>query len=87
MIGLFSYMIWRYSVDHDLIMEKVKPYDPYIKKTTLFMPAIIFLSICISFVDLKWSLLILFLIPIFFVIAFKIWNLRDIKKLIHPKKK
>lgn len=82
LIGLFSYMIWRYSVDHDLIMEKVKPYDPYIKRTTLFMPAIVFLSICISFVNLKWSLLILFLIPVFFIIAFKIWSLRDLKKLI-----
>ena len=82
MIGLFSYMIWKYSADHNLILEKVKPYDPYIKRITLFMPAIVILSMLISFINLKWSLLILFMIPVLFVVALKIWSLRDIKKLI-----
>lgn len=81
-IGLFTYMIWKYSVNHDLIMEKVKPYDPYIKRITLFTPAIVILSLLISFINLKWSLLILFMIPVLFVVALKIWSLRDIKKLI-----
>jgi uncharacterized membrane protein len=81
-IGLFTYMIWKYSVDHDLIMEKVKPYDPYIKRITLFTPAIVILSLLISFINLKWSLLILFMIPVLFVFALKIWSLRDLKKLI-----
>ncbi|MBF4474940.1 TMEM175 family protein [Methanobacterium formicicum] len=82
MIGLFSYMIWRYALDHDLIRENAKPYDPYIRRITLFMPAIVFLSICISFLNLKWSLLILFMIPLLFVVAIKVWTWRDLKKLI-----
>ena len=82
MIGLFSYMIWRYALDHDLIRENAKPYDPYIRRITLFMPAIVFLSICISFFNLKLSLLILFMIPLLFVVAIKVWTWRDLKKLI-----
>jgi uncharacterized membrane protein len=82
MIGLFSYMIWRYALDHDLIRENAKPYDPYIRRITLFMPAIVFLSICISFFNLKWSLLILFMVPVLFVVAIKVWTWRDLKKLI-----
>ncbi|AXV40097.1 MULTISPECIES: TMEM175 family protein [Methanobacterium] len=82
MIGLFSYMIWRYALDHDLIRENAKPYDPYIRRITLFMPAIVFLSICISFFNLKLSLLILFMIPVLFVVAIKVWTWRDLKKLI-----
>ena len=81
-VGLFAFMIWKYSVDHDLIMEKVKPYDPYIKRITLFTPAIVILSMLISFINLKWSLLILFMIPVLFVVALKVWSLRDLKKLI-----
>ena len=81
-VGLFAYMIWKYSVDHDLILEKVKPYDPYIKRITLFTPAIVILSMLISFINLKWSLLILFMIPVLFVVALKVWSLRDLKKLI-----
>jgi uncharacterized membrane protein len=81
-VGLFAYMIWKYSVDHDLILEKVKPYDPYIKRITLFTPAIVILSLLISFINLKWSLLILFMIPVLFVVALKVWSLRDLKKLI-----
>nr|WP_054858973.1 TMEM175 family protein [Methanobacterium formicicum] len=57
MIGLFSYMIWRYALDHDLIRENAKPYDPYIRRITLFMPAIVFLSICISFFQPKIELI------------------------------
>lgn len=81
-VGLFAFMIWKYSVDHDLIREKVKPYDPYIKRITLFTPAIVILSMLISFINLKWSLLILFMIPVLFVVALKVWSLRDLKKLI-----
>nr|WP_319373642.1 TMEM175 family protein [uncultured Methanobacterium sp.] len=81
-VGLFAFMIWKYSVDHDLILEKVKPYDPYIKRITLFTPAIVILSMLISFINLKWSLLILFMIPVLFVVALKVWSLRDLKKLI-----
>jgi uncharacterized membrane protein len=81
-VGLFAYMIWKYSVDHHLILEKVKPYDPYIKRITLFTPAIVILSMLISFINLKWSLLILFMIPVLFVVALKVWSLRDLKKLI-----
>lgn len=81
-IGIFSYMIWYYAVRHNLISEKVKPFDPYIKRITLFMPAIVFLSILISFVSLKVSLLILFLIPVLFVVARRVWTLKDLKKLI-----
>ena len=75
-------MIWRYALDHDLIRENAKPYDPYIRRITLFMPAIVFLSIYISFFNLKWSLLILFMIPVLFVVAIKVWTWRDLKKLI-----
>ncbi len=81
-VGLFAFMIWKYSVDHGLIREKVKPYDPYIKRITLFTPAIVILSMLISFINLKWSLLILFMIPVLFVVALKVWSLRDLKKLI-----
>ena len=81
-VGLFSYMIWQYAVKHNLISEKVKPQNPYIKRINLFMPAIVFLSIIVSFVNLKASLLILFLIPILFVVARKVWTLKDLKKLI-----
>jgi hypothetical protein len=36
----------------------------------------------ISFINLKWSLLILFMIPVLFVVALKVWSLKDLKKLI-----
>lgn len=79
MIGLFSYMIWRYAMNHDLIQEKAKLYDPYIRRSTLFMPTIVFISLLTSFFNLEFSLLILFMIPLLSAVGISLW-IRKISK-------
>lgn len=72
-IGLFFYLIWKYSVNKDLISEKVKPYYPYITRSLTFMPIIITIAIIVSFVSPRWSMVVLFMIPIIFLVGRKIW--------------
>ena len=72
-IGLFFYLIWKYSVNKDLISEKVKPYYPYITRSLTFMPIIITIAIIVSFISPRWSMVVLFMIPIIFLVGRKIW--------------
>ncbi|EKQ53106.1 MAG: putative integral membrane protein [Methanobacterium sp. Maddingley MBC34] len=73
-IGLFFYIIWSYSLDRGLISEEVKPYYPYIKRSLLFMPIVISVTILFTFINPKWSMVILFMIPIFSLIGRKLWS-------------
>lgn len=73
-IGLFFYIIWSYSLDRGLISEKVKPYYPYIKRSLLFMPIVISVTILFTFINPKWSMVILFMIPIFSLVGRKLWS-------------
>lgn len=79
-IGLFFYLIWRYSVANELISKKVEPYYPYIKKSLLIMPIVISGAIMTSFISPRWSVVVLFLIPVFFVVGGKIWSSTAVKK-------
>jgi uncharacterized membrane protein len=73
-IGLFFYIIWSYSLDRGLISEEVKPFYPYIKRSLLFMPIVISVTILFTFINPKWSMVILFMIPIFSLIGRKLWS-------------
>ncbi|MBI5460047.1 TMEM175 family protein [Methanobacterium sp.] len=73
-IGLFFYIIWSYSLDRGLISEKVKPYYPYIKRSLLFMPIVISVTILFTFINPKWSMVILFMIPVFSLVGRKLWS-------------
>ncbi|AUB60930.1 MAG: DUF1211 domain-containing protein [Methanobacterium sp.] len=79
-IGLFFYLIWRYSVANELISKKVEPYYPYIKKSLLIMPIVISGAITTSFISPRWSMVVLFLIPVLFVVGRKIWSSTAVKK-------
>ncbi|HII83268.1 MAG TPA: DUF1211 domain-containing protein [Methanobacterium subterraneum] len=79
-IGLFFYLIWRYSVANEPISKKVEPYYPYIKKSLLIMPIVISGAIMTSFISPRWSVVVLFLIPVFFVVGGKIWSSTAVKK-------
>jgi len=79
-IGLFFYLIWRYSVANELISKKVEPYYPYIKKSLLIMPIVISGAIITSFISPRWSMVVLFLIPVLFVVGRKIWSSTAVKK-------
>lgn len=73
-IGLFFYIIWSYSLEKGMISEKVKPYYPYIKRSLLFMPIVISVTILFTFINPKWSMVILFMIPIFSLVGRKLWS-------------
>jgi len=73
-IGLFFYIIWSYSLDRGLISEKVNPYYPYIKRSLLFMPIVISVTILFTFINPKWSMVILFMIPVFSLVGRKLWS-------------
>jgi len=79
-IGLFFYLIWRYSVANELISKKVEPYYPYIKKSLLITPIVISGAIITSFISPRWSMVVLFLIPVLFVVGRKIWSSTAVKK-------
>jgi len=79
-IGLFFYLIWRYSVANELISKKVEPYYHYIKKSLLIMPIVISGAIITSFISPRWSMAVLFLIPVLFVVGRKIWSSTAVKK-------
>lgn len=79
-IGLFFYLIWRYSVANELISKKVEPYYHYIKKSLLIMPIVISGAIITSFISPRWSMVVLFLIPVLFVVGRKIWSSTAVKK-------
>lgn len=74
LIGLFFYIIWSYSLENDMISKKVKPYYPYIKRSLLFMPIVISVTILFTFINPKWSMVILFMIPVFSLIGRKLWS-------------
>jgi len=73
-IGLFFYIIWSYSLEKGMISEKVKPYYPYIKRSLLFMPIVISVTILFTFINPKWSMVILFMIPVFSLVGRKLWS-------------
>jgi len=73
-IGLFFYIIWSYSLDRGLISEEVKPFYPYIKRSLLFMPIVISVTILFTFINPKWSMVILFMIPVFSLVGRKLWS-------------
>jgi uncharacterized membrane protein len=73
-IGLFFYIIWSYSLDRGMISEKVKPFYPYIKRSLLFMPIVISVTILFTFINPKWSMVILFMIPVFSLVGRKLWS-------------
>jgi uncharacterized membrane protein len=73
-IGLFFYIIWSYSMDRGMISEKVQPYYPYIKRSLLFMPIVISVTILFTFINPKWSMVILFMIPVFSLVGRKLWS-------------
>lgn len=73
-IGLFFYIIWSYSLDRGLISEEVKPFYHYIKRSLLFMPIVISVTILFTFINPKWSMVILFMIPIFSLVGRKLWS-------------
>ncbi|NYB52041.1 MAG: DUF1211 domain-containing protein [Methanobacteriaceae archaeon] len=79
-IGLFFYLIWRYSATSKLIPKEVEPYYPYIKRSLLIMPMIILVAILLSFISPQWSMVILFLIPFLFIAGRKIWSRGVVKK-------
>jgi uncharacterized membrane protein len=72
-IGLFYYLMWHYALKHDLMANNVVPYSNYIKKTILFLPAVISFAIIISFINPRWSMVSLFLIPIISVLGRIFW--------------
>jgi uncharacterized membrane protein len=80
LIGLFFYLIWRYSVANELISTKMEPYYPYIKKSLLIMPIVVSGAIITSFISPRWSMVVLFLIPVLFVAGRKIWSSTAVKK-------
>jgi len=80
-IGLFFYMIWSYSLNKGMVSEKVKPYYLYIKRSLLLMPIVISVTIIFTFINPKWSVVILFLIPVLALIGRKLWAQKTVN---HP---
>lgn len=78
-IGLFSYLIWSYSLSRGLVSETSKPYFPYIKRNLLIMPIIISVTILLTFFNPKWSMVVLFLIPAFSLLGRKLWSKNTVK--------
>lgn len=80
-IGFFYYLNWSYALKKDLLPQTVKPYSPYIRKSLLLFPMIVIIAMIISFINPRWSMITLFLIPILFVVGRKIWPRKiDIKE-------
>jgi uncharacterized membrane protein len=80
-IGMFFYIIWRYSLNRGMISGKVKPFFPYIKRSLLFMPIVISVAIIFTFVNPKWSMVVLFLIPVLFLVGRKLWAQKTVPPL------
>ena len=72
-IGIFLYLIWKYSVIKGMVPENVKESYPYIKRILLFMPIVVTGAILTTFINPRWSMVVLFLIPILFVAGRKLW--------------
>jgi uncharacterized membrane protein len=83
-IGIFLYLIWKYSIQKGMTPEKVKESYPYIKRILLFMPIVVSGAILVTFINPRWSMVVLFLIPILFVAGRKLWykNTPESSKLV-----
>ncbi|MEN6330022.1 MAG: TMEM175 family protein [Methanobacteriaceae archaeon] len=79
-IGFFYYLMWSYAVKHHLLADSVMPYSNYIQKTVLFLPGVIMIAIIISFINPRWSMISLFLIPVLFVVGRKLWIPKKIRQ-------
>ena len=79
-IGFFYYLIWQYAVKHHLMAENITSYYNYVKKTILLLPGVIIVAMIISFISPRWSMIILYLIPVLFVVGRRIWIPKKIRK-------
>lgn len=73
-IGFFYYLMWHYAMKHHLLADSVIPHSNYIRKAILLLPGVIIIAIIISFINPRWSMISLFLIPVLFVVGRRIWT-------------
>jgi uncharacterized membrane protein len=72
-IGVFLYLIWKYSSQKEMVPQEVKESFPYIKRILLFMPIVISGAILVTFINPRWSMVVLFMIPVLFIAGRKLW--------------